>query len=160
MNKRPAVVVAASWALWVLVAAGAGVSLLVVLRQDEIAAAWSPEHGGDSRIQPLDFVPVIVVLYLVVALTAVFLIPLLRHGHNWARLSLAIGVAGLLFSAVAVAATEPPTVIRWCAIAAGALSAVTLVFLWHIDARRWCHVSDAAGVEEKRKDPDRQSVGS
>lgn len=145
MEKRPAVVVAACWLLWAMVAAGALVLALVFAFQGQIAEAWSPEPGGDSRIQPLDFLPVILVLYLVVAATTVFLIPLLRHGHNWARHSLAVMVAGLLLCAFAVGETEPPAVIRWCAIAAAALAAVILVFLWHVQARKFCRAHHPAG---------------
>lgn len=148
MSERPAVVDVASWLLWLLVAAGAVVSVLVVVYRDQIARAWSPVQGGDSQIEPIDFLPVIVVLYLVVAVTALFLIPLLRHGHNWARHWLAWGVAGILLSALAVAETSPPSVIRWCSIAAAMLSAVTLVFLWHGEARRFCKFgADAADAE-------------
>ncbi|QYJ04725.1 hypothetical protein KUV85_03315 [Nocardioides panacisoli] len=138
MDKRPAVVDVASWLLWLHIAAGAVVSVLVVVFRDRIAAVWSPEPGADSQVQPIDFVPVIVVLYVVVAATALFLIPLFRHGHNWARHSLAGVAAGVAITAVATARTGPPDLIRYSVVAAATLGAVTLVFLWHQDARRFC----------------------
>lgn len=142
MNKRPAVVDAAAWLLWVLVAAGGVVTVLVVVFSDELDEVWSPNPDTDSQVEPVDFVSVIVVLYVVVALTALFLIPLLRHGHNWARHSLAVIAAGILLSAFAVVQTSPPQLIRFCSIAAAVLAAVTLVFLWHVESRRFCAASE------------------
>lgn len=138
MEERPAVVVVGSWLLWLHIVAGAVVSVLVVIFRDRIAAVWSPQPGGDSQVQPVDFVPVIVVLYLVVAATALFLIPLFRHGHNWSRHSLAGLAVGIVIASVATARTGPPDLIRFSVVAAATLSAVTLVFLWHPEARRFC----------------------
>lgn len=137
MTKRPATVDLACYLLWLLVAAGLVVSVLVVLRRDTLAETWAPEPSGDSALQPVDFVPVILVLYLVVALTALTLIPLMRHGHNWARHSLALMSIGIFLSTAATVRTGPPPMVRGSAIAAAAIAAVTVVFLWHPDSRRY-----------------------
>jgi hypothetical protein len=148
MDKRPAVVDAASWLLWAMVAAGGVVTVLVMVFSSELDRVWSPDPDTDSQVEPVDFVAVIVVLYVVVALTTLFLIPLLRHGHNWARHSLAVLAAGILLSAVAVVQTSPPQLIRFCTIAAAVLAAVTLVFLWHVEARRFCSEAERVRSEE------------
>lgn len=137
MRKRPATVDLACYLLWLLVAAGLVVSVLVVVFRDRLAETWAPEPSGDSALQPVDFVPVIIVLYIVVALTTVTLIPLLRHGHNWARHSLAVTAIGIFLSTAATVRTGPPPMVRGSAIAAAAIAAVTLVFLWHPDSRRF-----------------------
>jgi hypothetical protein len=164
MSKRPAVIDAASWLLWLLVAAGAVVAVLVVVFQDEVAEAWSPIRYADSEVQPIDFVPVVLVLYVVVALTMMCLIPLLRHGHNWARHSL-VGISiGILLAAMATVRTGPPRLIQLCSIAAAVLAAVCLVFLWHVDSRRYCLESrrerDAALAEESEQSEESSDVTS
>lgn len=138
MGKRPAAVDLASGLLGLQVAAGLVVSVLVVVFRDDLEEAWSPGRTGDSTVQPLDFVPVILVLYAVVAVTTLTLIPLLRGGHNWARHALAGISVSILIATLATVRTTPPPLFRGLIIAAAVLSAVTLVFLWHPDARRHC----------------------
>ena len=147
MSKRPASIDVAIWLLWGMILAGLTVSVLVVVYRDDLEDAWSPGRSGDSTVQPLEFVPVILVLYLVIAVTAMTLIPLLRHGHNWARHSLAGMVLGILVGTLAIIRTTPPALFRGCTIAAAVLSAVTLVFLWHPDSRRYCLDEDEDEVE-------------
>lgn len=139
---RPPAVVVACWLLWFLVAAGLLVCVLVVIQRDELGSVWSPMQVGDSTVQPVEFVPVILVLYGVTAVLAATLIALFRAGHNWARHSLAAIVAGVIVVAVATVRTDPPTMVDAMAIAAAVLSAVTLVFLWHPQSAQY--VRDAA----------------
>lgn len=138
MGKRPASVDLASWLLWIQVAAGLVVCVLVVVFREDLREAWSPGRSGDSTVQPLDFVPVILVLYSVVAITTLTLIPMLRAGHNWARHALALLSVGILVAALATVRTMPPALFRGLIITAAVMSAVTLVFLWHPDSRRHC----------------------
>ena len=145
MDKRPAAVDLASWLLWLQVVAGLVVSVLVVVLHEDLEEAWSPGRSGDSTLQPLDFVPVILVLYAVVAVTTLTLVPMLRAGHNWARHALALISVGLLLSALATVRTTPPPLFRGLIIAAAVMAAVTLVFLWHPDARRHCR--EAADID-------------
>jgi len=149
MEKRPAAVDLASGLLWLQVASGLVVSVLVVVFRDDLEEAWSPGSSGDSTVQPLDFVPVILVLYVVVAVTTLTLIPLLRGGHNWARHTLAGISVSILLATLATVRTMPPPLFRGLIIAAAVMSAVTLVFLWHPDARRHCReLADLEEVEE------------
>lgn len=145
MTKRPPAVELACWLLWFLVAAGLLVCVMVVVQRDDLGAVWSPMQVGDSTVQPVEFVPVILVLYGVTAVLAATLIALFRSGHNWARHSLAAIVVGIFLVAVATVRTDPPTIVDWCAIGAAVLSAVTLVFIWHPQSRTF--VRDVAGRE-------------
>ena len=149
MGKRPAAVDLAVWLLWILVAAGLVMSVLVVIYRADLEEAWSPGQSGDSTVKPLEFVPVIIVLYAVVAVLTLPLVPLMRHGHNWARHSLAAIVVSILLATMATVRTMPPALFRGLIIAAAVLSAVTLVFLWHPDTRRHCLTArdDEAGED-------------
>lgn len=137
MSKRPPAVELACWLLWVLVAAGLLVCVMVVVQRDDLGAVWSPMQVGDSTVQPVEFVPVILVLYGVTAVLAATLIALFRTGHNWARHSLAAIVVGIFLMTVATVRTDPPTLVDTAAIAAAVLSAVTLVFIWHPQSRQF-----------------------
>jgi len=138
MGKRPASVDLASWLLWLQVVAGLVVSVLVVIFREDLEEAWSPGRSGDSTVQPLEFVPVILVLYGVVAVTTLTLIPMMRAGQNWARHALALISVGILLATLATVRTMPPALFRGLIIAAAVVAAVTLVFLWHPDTRRHC----------------------
>lgn len=131
MTKRPPAVDVACWLLWFLLAAGALVCVMVVVQSDDLETVWSPMQVGDSTVQPVEFVPVILVLYGVTAVLAATLIALFRAGHNWARHSLAGIVVSIFLMAVATVRTDPPTLVDWSAVGAAVLSAVTLVFIWH-----------------------------
>ena len=97
MGQQPTSVTRAIQLLLGLLVAGLGVTVLVVIFRDDLDEAWSAGHPADSAIQPLDFVPVAITLYVVVALLMLTLIPFFRAGANWARFSL---VAMVLMIAV------------------------------------------------------------
>ncbi|PWN03568.1 hypothetical protein DJ010_05525 [Nocardioides silvaticus] len=144
MGKRPAAIDLASWLLWIQVLAGLVVSVLVVIFREDLREAWSPGASGDSTVQPLEFVPVILVLYGVIALTTLTLIPMMRSGHNWSRHALAMIEVGILIATIATVRTMPPAVFRGLIIVAAVLAAVTLVFIWHPESRRHCRELEAA----------------
>ena len=137
MTKRPPAVEVACWLLWSLVAAGLAVCVMVVVKRDDLGAVWSPMQVGDSTVQPVEFVPVLLVLYAVTALLAATLIALFRTGHNWARHALAALVVGVFLVTVATVRTDPPRLVDWAAIAGAVICAVTLVFLWHPQSRAY-----------------------
>lgn len=156
MGKRPAAIDLASWLLWIQVLAGLVVSVLVVLFRDDLEEAWSPGRSGDSTVQPLDFVPVILVLYAVIAITTLTLIPMMRAGHNWARHALGLIDVSILIATIATVRTMPPAVFRGLIIAAAVLAAVTLVFVWHPDSRRHCRdLTDEADQPDEADEADR-----
>ncbi|GAA4095613.1 hypothetical protein ACFFOS_06065 [Nocardioides kongjuensis] len=137
VTPRPPAVVIACWLLWSLVAAGLLVCVLVVTQREDLGSVWSPMQVGDSTVRPVEFVPVILVLYGVTAVLSLTLIALFRVGYNWARHSLAAIVAGVIVVAVGTVRTDPPTMVDGMAIAAAVISAVTLVFLWHPQSREY-----------------------
>lgn len=152
MTKRPPAVDVACRLLWFLLAAGALVCVMVVVQSDDLETVWSPMQVGDSTVQPVEFVPVILVLYGVTAVLAATLIALFRAGHNWARHSLAGIVVSIFLMAVATVRTDPPTLVDWSAVGAAVLSAVTLVFIWHPQSHHF--VRDAAPAEPESEPVD------
>lgn len=146
MAERPTSVNRAIQLLFVLVAIGLAVTVLVVVFSDDLEEAWSEGHPADSAIEPLEFVPVVIVLYIVIALLVLTLIPLFRSGANWARWSLGSIVAMVALSTVAVIRTEPPTLFVVLSIAGLVLDAAIMLFLWHPDTSRYLR-EEAAAVD-------------
>ena len=148
MTKRPPAVRLACWLLWFMVGAGLLVCVLVVVERDELGSVWSPMQVGDSTVQPVEFVPVILVLYGVVGSLALTLVALFRAGLNWARHSLAAISAGVVVMAIATVRTNPPTLVDGISIAAAVIGAVTLVFLWHPQSRDYVHSFSPRAIRE------------
>jgi len=139
MGQHPTSVLRATQLLLGLLVAGLVVTVLVVVLRDDLDEAWSAGHPADSAIQPLEFVPVAIVLYVVVALLMLVLIPFFRHGANWARHSLAAMVLVIVLSTVAVLRTDPPTVFVVMSIASLVLDALILLYLWRPETSRYMH---------------------
>ncbi len=137
MGQQPTSVTRAIQLLFGLLVAGLGVTVLVVVFRDDLDEAWSAGHPADSAIEPLDFVPVAIVLYVVVALLMLTLIPFFRAGANWARFSLVAMVLMIAISTVAVLRTGPPTLFVVLGICSLVLEAVFLAFLWHPETARY-----------------------
>ena len=117
--------------LWGLVVVGVVVTVLVVVFRHELAEAWSAGHPPDSAIKQPEFVPVVIVSYVVVAGLILTLVPFLRGGHNWARHSLAATVVFIGITTVAGLRTDPPAVFVACAVVSLIYNAVLLFLLWH-----------------------------
>ncbi|WP_370287541.1 hypothetical protein [Nocardioides sp.] len=154
MTKRPPAVDIACWMLWIQVVAGAAVCVMVVLRRDDLGAVWSPVQVGDSTVQPVEFVPVILVLYSVTAILALTLIALFRSGHRWARHGLGSIAVGIFLVSLGTVRTDPPLLVDWTAVLAAVLSAVSLVFLWHPQSRRWVGAPSTWGRPRRAEDRD------
>jgi hypothetical protein len=137
MAQRPTSVTRAIQLLLGLVVAGLVVTVLVVVLHDDLQDAWSAGHPADSAIEPLEFVPVTIVLYVVIALLVLTLIPLFRSGANWARYALAAIVVLIAISTVAVIRTDPPTIFIVLSIGGLVLDAAIELFLWHPDTSRF-----------------------
>ena len=132
-HLRPTSVDRAVLLLWGLVIVGAAVTVLVIVFRHELADAWSAGHPPDSAIKQPEFVPVVIVSYVVVAGLILTLVPFLRGGHNWARHSLAATVVFIAFATVAGLRTDPPPVFVACAVLSLAYNAVLLFHLFHRD---------------------------
>jgi hypothetical protein len=132
-QPRPASVDHAVLLLWGLVLVGMVVTVLVVVFRQELAEAWRAGHPPDSAIKQPEFVPVVIVSYVVVAGLILTLVPFLRGGHNWARHSLAATVIFIVIATVAGLRTDPPAVFVACAVVSLVYNAVLLYHLWHRD---------------------------
>ena len=139
MGQHPTSVTRATQLLLALLVAGLVVTVLVVVFRDDLDEAWSAGHPADSAIQPLDFVPVAITMYVVVALLMLSLIPFFRNGANWARHSLAVMVLVIVLATVAVLRTDPPTLFVVVSIASLVLDALVLVYLWLPETSRYMH---------------------
>jgi lysylphosphatidylglycerol synthetase-like protein (DUF2156 family) len=146
MGQHPTSVTRATQLLLGLLLAGLVVTVLVVVFRDDLDEAWSAGHPADSAIKPLDFVPVAITLYVVVALLMLSLIPFFRNGANWARHSLAVMVLVIVLATVAVVRTDPPTLFVVVSLASLVLDALILVYLWHPETSRYMH-DEASSVE-------------
>jgi hypothetical protein len=130
-QSRPASVDRAVLLLWGLVVVGVVVTVLVVVFRQELAEAWSAGHPPDSAIKQPEFVPVVIVSYVVVAGLILTLVPFLRGGHNWARHSLAATVVFIGITTVAGLRTDPPAIFVACAAVSLIYMAVLLFHLYH-----------------------------
>ena len=137
MGQHPTSVTRATQLLLGLLVAGLAVTVLVVVFRNDLEEAWSAGHPADSAIQPLDFVPVAIVLYVVVALHMLSQLPFFRNGANWARHSLAAMVLVIVLATVAVLRTDPPTLFVVLSIASLVLDALVLLYLWHPETSRY-----------------------
>ena len=129
---RPASVERASWVIWALVVVATAVTVLAVVRDDDLVAAWAGGQGrsvDDTRVPP-SFTPVVVVLYVVISLLLLVLLAFLRGGHNWARHCIAAGAALVAIAVVSGMRTDPPVEFVVAAIGILILAAVLLVLLY------------------------------
>ncbi len=134
---RPTTVTRATQLLLALMALGLVITVLVVVLGDELLDAWSAGHPPVSAIKPLVIVPVVVVMYIVVAGLVLVLLPFLRSAHNWARHSLVAIVVSIMIAILAGIRTSPPTLYVVCSVAALVLDAAILYYLWHRDTSRY-----------------------
>ncbi|TIC88654.1 hypothetical protein E8D34_02980 [Nocardioides sp. GY 10113] len=144
MMKRPVTVDLASWLLWTLVAAGLVMSVAVVVFRGDLDRVWSPMEAGDTTVQPTEFVPVVLVLYGVIAVTMLTMIQLFRHRHLWAQHGLACFALGILVGTLAVMRTDSPFLVLVGAGAAGVVAAVAVVFVWHPETSRFIRSAEGS----------------
>jgi len=119
--------------VWGLVALSGLTALLTVVRREELVRRWEAGRQDIGSVQPPEFVPVAIVLFIVFAALAAVLVMFVRDGHSWARLSLTVLVVFMAVSTLAGLRTEPPVLFLVLSLLALVLDAVLLVFLWHRD---------------------------
>ena len=136
-SPRPFTVDLASWLLWAQVIAGLGVSILVVVFRHQLDKVWSPMESDDRLVRPIEFVPVILVLYGVIAILMLIMIHLFRGRHLWAQHGLGIMSLGILMSTLATMRTDSPPLALWSATVAGVAAGVSAVFVWHPQTSRF-----------------------
>ena len=116
-----------------LVALSGLTALLTVVLRDELVRRWNLDHPTTGTVQPPDFVPVAIVLFVVFALLAGVLVMFVRDGHNWARLSLSALVVFMSVATLAGLRTDPPPLFLVLAVLSVVLDLALLFFLWHRD---------------------------
>ncbi|MGA8255026.1 MAG: hypothetical protein WB767_00470 [Nocardioides sp.] len=131
MEPRPTSVTRAVQVVWLLVALALAFTVLAVVFDDDLVAAWGGQGVSvdDTRVPP-SFTPVVIVLYVVVASLVLVLMALFRDGNNWARHCLAIGFVLIAIATLAGVRTEPPTLFVVCSLVALALVVLLLVLLY------------------------------
>lgn len=131
MEWRPTSVIRAVQMVWLLVALALAVTVLAVVFDDDLVAAWGGQgvSADDTRVPP-SFTPVVVVLYVVVSSLMLVLMALFRDGLNWARHSLAAGFVLIAIATLSGLRTEPPTLFVVLSAVALALVALLLVLLY------------------------------
>ncbi|HEY0890130.1 MAG TPA: hypothetical protein VGE38_11015 [Nocardioides sp.] len=166
MDERPMSLRLAVQMLWALLVVGAVTVLLIVLREDDLIRTWAEgnratreilERQGleavkDGSVQPPQFVPVAVTMYVVLAALVWVLGVFLRNGFEWARSGITVV---LVFSGVAAVGgmrVGQPTLFDVCTVVCLVLVAALLVALWHPRTTAYIHADldgpadDQAGV--------------
>ena len=116
-----------------LVAVSGLTALLTVVLRDELVRNWAAGRQDVGTVQPPEFVPVAIVLFVVFAALAGVLVMFVRDGHNWARVSLSVLVLFMSVSALAGLRTDPPVLFLVLAGISVVLDVALLFFLWHRD---------------------------
>lgn len=136
-EQQPASVTRAIQMLLGLMVLGGLTTVLVVVLRDDVTRTLAAGRSTDADLQPLSFVPVAVVLFIVFAGLSLVLVPFFRVGHNWARFSIAGLVAFVALATLAGMRTDPPTVFLVLAAVSLLIDAVLMFFLWHRDTNAY-----------------------
>ncbi len=132
MVQRPTSVIRAVQLILLLVAIALVVSVLAVVFDDDLVAAWADSTGvsaDDTRVPP-SFAPVVVVLLVTVASLALVLMSFLLGGHNWARHCLAATFVLVAIATLSGLRTEPPMVFAVFAAVSLVLDVLIVVCLY------------------------------
>ena len=132
-RRQPRSLTNAIRAVWGLVALSGLTALLTVVLRDELISRWEAGRPDVGSVQPPEFVPVAIVLFIVFAALAGVLVMFVRDGHGWARLSLSVLVVFMGVATLAGLRTDPPVLFLVLALVFLVLDAVLLFFLWQRD---------------------------
>ena len=130
-RQRPASVTSAIRAQLALVGVAGLATLLTIVERDELVRAWTARHP--TGIDPPDFVPVAIVLFITFGLLAAVLMVFFRAGHGSARVALTVLAGFFLLAMIAVLRLDPPVLFIVLAVLSGLLDLVLLFFLWRKD---------------------------
>jgi hypothetical protein len=130
-RQRPGSVTSAIRAQLALVGVAGLATLLTVVERDELVRTWTDRHP--TGIDPPDFVPVAVVLFITFGLLAAVLMVFFRAGHGSARVALTVLAGFFLLAMIAVLRLDPPVLFIVLAVLLGLLDLVLLFFLWRRD---------------------------
>jgi hypothetical protein len=130
-RQRPGSVTSAIRAQLALVGVAGLATLLTIVERDELVRAWNTRHP--TGIDPPDFVPVAIVLFITFGLLAAVLMVFFRAGHGSARVALTVLAGFFLLAMIAVLRLDPPVLFIVLAVLSGLLDLVLLFFLWRKD---------------------------
>ncbi len=127
----------ATRALLALIAVATVAAVLVVVRSEDLLAAWARGHPPDSLIKPPAFVPVAIVLYVVFVGSVLLMLAFLLKGHGWARWCLGAIVVFVVVATVAALRTRPPGSFVVVSVVGLAVAVVSMALLWHPRSTRF-----------------------
>ena len=130
-RQWPGSVTSAIRAQLALVGVAGLATLLTIVERDELVRAWNARHP--TGIEPPDFVPVAIVLFITFGLLAAVLMVFFRAGHGSARVALTVLAGLFLLAMIAVLRLDPPVLFIVLAVLSGLLDLVLLFFLWRKD---------------------------
>ncbi|HET7195267.1 MAG TPA: hypothetical protein VFI99_09785 [Nocardioides sp.] len=130
-RQRPGSVTSAIRAQLALVGVAGLATLLTIVDRDELVRAWNARHP--TGIDPPDFVPVAIVLFITFGLLAAVLMVFFRAGHGSARVALTVLAGFFLLAMIAGLRLDPPVLFIVLAVLSGLLDLVLLFFLWRKD---------------------------
>ena len=130
-RQRPGSVTNAIRAQLALIGVAGLSTLLTIVQRDELVRTWTARHP--TGIDPPEFVPVAVVLFVTFGLLAAVLLVFFRAGHGSARMALTVLAGFVLLSMVAVLRLDPPVIFSVLAVLSVLLDLVLLFFLWRKD---------------------------
>ena len=130
-RQRPGSVTSAIRAQLALVGVAGLSTLLTIIERDELVRTWTVRHP--TGIDPPDFVPVAVVLFITFGLLAAVLMVFFRAGHGSARVALTVLAGFFLLAMVAVLRLDPPVLFIVLVVLSALLDLVLLFFLWRKD---------------------------
>jgi hypothetical protein len=130
-RQRPGAVNSAIRAQLALVGVAGLATLLTIVERDELVRVWTDRHP--TGIDPPDFVPVAIVLFITFGLLAAVLMVFFRAGHGSARVALTVLAGLFLLATIAVLRLDPPVLFIVLAVLSGLLDLVLLFFLWRKD---------------------------
>lgn len=139
-----------TWAVRVqvaLVLMSGVITVLTVVRRDELVAAWDARQVAD--IEAPAFVPVAIVLFVTFALLAAVLTVFFREGNPAGQVSLAGLALFFLFTMFVLVRQGPPVEFVVAAVAAGLLDLVLLFFLFHRDTHAFVRGAELAEIAEQ-----------
>lgn len=153
MDERPKSLRLALQLLWALLVVGAVTVVLIVVRQDDLIETWAAGNPATSEIlrtrgleavksgsvQPPQFVPVAITMYVVLVALMGVLGVFLRNGFEWARSGITVVLVFTAVAAVGGLRVGQPLLFDICTVVCLVLAAGLLVPLWHPDTTAYIH---------------------
>lgn len=155
------------WALrtiGLLVAFGAVVVLLIVLRVDDLVRSWAMGNDaarriletqgldalmhpdGENQVEAPHFIAPAVTLFGTLAALLGVLSVFLRNGFEWARVVISALVFFLAVAGVGAIQTGPPVLFSLLALGAIAIAVVLVVLMWLPSVSRYLHPGPPPGA--------------